>query len=330
MFLKKRSVLRKLLLISCLTCLTFYIYLLKYILSNDSDVSTRIDANNPADQSAWSNKKGGLRKFLDDKDELEMQAKLAIVMFGCNRAKYMLRSLEQLFRIRNMTRTRFKRIYNVSSTFHAKYVNLPLIVSMDCHHFATLSALYPLVRNNQISKVYDFSEISNYIKEKHSNVPNHLRAYYRLSKNYQLAFTKIFRDYPNLEQLIVVEDDLDYSDDFLEYFISFSQILMKDESLFCVCAWNDNGSDELLNRDIDSDLLRRTDFFPGLGWLLSKSIWQTELESNWPAAYWDDWIRGQMNGRTCIQPLVSRSETFGRKGASNGQFFDMSLQRIHV
>jgi alpha-1,3-mannosyl-glycoprotein beta-1,2-N-acetylglucosaminyltransferase len=29
------------------------------------------------------------------------------------------------------------------------------------------------------------------------------------------------------------------------------------------------------------DLLHRSDFFPGLGWLLTKTIWN-EIKDNWP------------------------------------------------
>ena len=31
-------------------------------------------------------------------------------------------------------------------------------------------------------------------------------------------------------------------------------------------------------------LLHRTDFFPGLGWLLTKKIWN-EIKSNWPKGF---------------------------------------------
>jgi hypothetical protein len=31
-------------------------------------------------------------------------------------------------------------------------------------------------------------------------------------------------------------------------------------------------------------LLHRTDFFPGLGWLLTKTIWN-EIKATWPAGY---------------------------------------------
>lgn len=33
-----------------------------------------------------------------------------------------------------------------------------------------------------------------------------------------------------------------------------------------------------------ADLLYRSDFFPGLGWMLTKSIWD-ELSPKWPKAY---------------------------------------------
>lgn len=45
-------------------------------------------------------------------------------------------------------------------------------------------------------------------------------------------------------------------------------------------------------------------------------------------AYWDEFMRKKTvrRGRACIRPEVSRSHTFGRKGVSNGQFFDSYLR----
>ena len=40
---------------------------------------------------------------------------------------------------------------------------------------------------------------------------------------------------------------------------------------------------DLLN-DTGADVLYRSDFFPGLGWMLSKSTWN-ELSPKWPKAY---------------------------------------------
>ncbi|PKK16558.1 mannosyl (alpha-1,3-)-glycoprotein beta-1,2-N-acetylglucosaminyltransferase [Columba livia] len=80
-----------------------------------------------------------------------------------------------------------------------------------------------------------------------------------------------------------------------------------------------------------AELLYRTDFFPGLGWLLLDELWD-ELEPKWPAAFWDDWMRQpeQRRGRACVRPEVSRTVTFGRKGVSHGQFFDQYLKFIKL
>lgn len=66
--------------------------------------------------------------------------------------------------------------------------------------------------------------------------------------------------------------------------------------------------------------LFRSDFFPGLGWMLTRTLWE-ELGPTWPGAYWDDWLRhpNQRKNRGCIRPEVSRSYTFGEMGTSNSQ-----------
>ena len=48
-----------------------------------------------------------------------------------------------------------------------------------------------------------------------------------------------------------------------------------------VSSWNDNGQDRFVS---DPELLYRSHFFPGLGWMLSASLW-SELKPKWPKAY---------------------------------------------
>lgn len=111
-------------------------------------------------------------------------------------------------------------------------------------------------------------------------------------------------------------DDLDISPDFFEYFLGLYPLLKKDTSLWCISAWNDNGKGGLVEEK-KSDVLYRTDFFPGLGWMMTKDLW-LELCSKWPKSYWDDWIRQpqQRKGRACIRPEISRTRTFGKIGVS--------------
>lgn len=79
-----------------------------------------------------------------------------------------------------------------------------------------------------------------------------------------------------------VADDLDVSPDLFEYFLGTYPILRRDKSLWCVSAWNDNGKTGLVDESAP-ELLYRTDFFPGLGWMLTKDVW-AELAVKWPAS----------------------------------------------
>ena len=80
--------------------------------------------------------------------------------------------------------------------------------------------------------------------------------------------------------IIFLLDDLDIAPDFYTYFSSTHFLLRKDPSLWCVSAWNDNGKANLVDTGA-SELLYRSDFFPGLGWMITRDLWD-ELEPKWP------------------------------------------------
>lgn len=50
-------------------------------------------------------------------------------------------------------------------------------------------------------------------------------------------------------------------------------------SLYCVSAWNDQGYEHTASRP---DVLYRIDWMPGLGWMLKRSLYKDQLESEWP------------------------------------------------
>lgn len=77
-------------------------------------------------------------------------------------------------------------------------------------------------------------------------------------------------------------DDLNVSPDFFEYFLGTHSLLRDDPSLWCVSAWNDNGKSNNID-ETNAELLYRTDFFPGLGWMLKRELWN-ELAVKWPKA----------------------------------------------
>ena len=132
----------------------------------------------------------------------------------------------------------------------------------------------------------------------------------------------------NYDYAIVVEDDIEIAPDFFQYMQATLPLMEEDAMLWCVSAWNDNGKEQAIDSS-RNDLFYRTDFFPGLGWMLSQELWK-ELEPIWPQSYWDDWMRGAKvrKGRSCIRPEVSRTHTFGKVGVSKGQYYEQHLEHI--
>jgi len=118
--------------------------------------------------------------------------------------------------------------------------------------------------------------------------------------------------------------------DFFDYFLAMRKLLETDDTLYCVSAWNDNGKENYVDPSA-IDLLYRSDFFPGLGWMMTRKLWN-EIGHNWPKGFWDDWMRApaQRKGRACIRPEISRTKTFGRIGVSHGQFYDQYLKFIKL
>ncbi|XP_014212920.1 alpha-1,3-mannosyl-glycoprotein 2-beta-N-acetylglucosaminyltransferase [Copidosoma floridanum] len=199
----------------------------------------------------------------------------------------------------------------------------PIIVSHDCNHRDTSDVIKRYDKEIIYMQQPDQSEIEiPPIEKKFSG-------YFKIARHYGWALNQTFFKF-NFEAAIVVEDDLDISPDFYEYFLSTYPLLKEDPSLWCISAWNDNGKSSLI--DLASPhLLYRTDFFPGLGWMLTQKLW-FELSHKWPKSYWDDWIRQpeQRQNRACIRPEISRTRTFGKFGVSNGLFFEKHLKFIEL
>ena len=142
--------------------------------------------------------------------------------------------------------------------------------------------------------------------------------YFKLADHFKAALDDVFLKDSQAKRVIIVEEDLQISPDFFEFFAGTMKLLDEDPNLLAVSAWNDNGFKRFVK---DNKQLYRSDFFPGLGWMLTKSMWQ-ELSVKWPQAYWDDWLREpkQRKGRHIIRPEVSRTFHFGAHGVSNAQY----------
>ncbi|KFZ47119.1 Alpha-1,3-mannosyl-glycoprotein 2-beta-N-acetylglucosaminyltransferase [Antrostomus carolinensis] len=199
----------------------------------------------------------------------------------------------------------------------------PVIVSQDCGHLETARVIASYGDSVSHIQQPDLSDIP--VPSEHRK----FQGYYKIARHYRWALGQMFHHF-HYRAVIVVEDDLEIAPDFFEYFQAAFPLLLTDRSLWCVSAWNDNGKEQMIDLT-RADLLYRTDFFPGLGWLLLAELWD-ELEPKWPKAFWDDWMRQpeQRRDRSCVRPEISRTMTFGRKGVSHGQFFDQYLKFIKL
>ncbi|XP_017003370.2 alpha-1,3-mannosyl-glycoprotein 2-beta-N-acetylglucosaminyltransferase [Drosophila takahashii] len=198
----------------------------------------------------------------------------------------------------------------------------PIIVSQDCGDEPTKEVILSYGQQVTLIEQPDLSDITVLPKEKK------FKGYYKIARHYGWALNTTFG--VGFEFVIIVEDDLNVAPDFFEYFLGTHKLLKQDSSLWCVSAWNDNGKAAVVDA-AQPELLYRTDFFPGLGWMLTKDLWG-ELSVKWPKSFWDDWIRhpAQRKDRVCIRPEISRTRTFGKIGVSNGLFFDKYLKHIKL
>ncbi|NXL17605.1 MGAT1 acetylglucosaminyltransferase, partial [Setophaga kirtlandii] len=237
-------------------------------------------------------------------DEDEESPVIPVLVLACDRSSVR-RCLDKILRYRPSAR------------------RFPVIVSQDCGHaetaavIASYGAAVAHIRQPELADVP--------VPPEHRK----FQGYYKISRHYRWALGQVFRTF-RYRAAIVVEDDLEVAPDFFEYFQAVLPLLEEDRSLWCASAWNDNGKEGLVD-PAKAELLYRTDFFPGLGWLLLAELWD-ELEPKWPPAFWDDWMRQpeQRRGRACVRPEVSRTMTFGRKGVSHGQFYDQYLKFIKL
>ena len=143
---------------------------------------------------------------------------------------------------------------------------------------------------------------------------------------------------PLPQRVIILEEDIEIAKDFFSLMNATADLLDLDDTLLAISGFNDNGNEQIVS---DRNRLVRSDFFPGLGWMMSRNVWDdpashpgTGLKNNWaPNGFWDDWLRESSirRGRQVIRPEVSRSFHFGNvDGASAGNEIAQSLHKIKL
>jgi hypothetical protein len=99
------------------------------------------------------------------------------------------------------------------------------------------------------------------------------------------------------DYLILIESDLVVSRDVIDYFLKVAPFLngqSSEEDPLCASAWNDNGFEYF---GLNETRLLRTDYFPGLGWMVHRSTWMNYWRTEWPHGLigawtpFDHWLR---------------------------------------
>lgn len=241
-------------------------------------------------------------KVVESTSPLGSPVVAAVVVMTCNRADYLERTLESILKYHNPTTGKF-----------------PLFISQDGSNKVVQEKAqsYP-----QFLYMQHIEAAAPKLERQGENI-----AYYRIAEHYKWALTQLF-DVVDFPRVIILEDDMELAPDFFEYFEASADLLDTDESILAISSWNDNGQNQFVQ---DPALLYRSDFFPGLGWMLKKELWN-ELRPKWPKAYWDDWLRLKENrkGRQSIRPEICRTFNFGEQGSSGGQFFNEYLASIRL
>jgi len=237
---------------------------------------------------------------------------IGVVVISCKRPRYLERAMSSFLKWRR----------------DSAQAQFPIVISQDGDD----AAMTDMVESKYVATGLAFhirhkhEASAQKIAQQHRNVPSAL-GYVRIAQHYGFAMKTMFDDF-GFRQVIFLEEDMEVAPDFFSYFSATLPLLRTDGDLFCVSAWNDIGAKSLAE---DPRAIFRTDFFPGLGWMMYKSMW-AEVRDRWAEAFWDEFMRRPdvRRGRHCIRPEVSRTMTFGEEGTSAGQFFKEHLSLIKL
>ncbi|KAJ1362169.1 hypothetical protein KIN20_021605 [Parelaphostrongylus tenuis] len=270
-----------------------FIYTYSYFFGHLRSASVEDHIINDMDGSIISRLKVSLNESDVEKDDSFVSA---VLVMAAKRDKALQNHLEQLVRLRPSSK------------------KFPIIISQDGSNFSVSRVASHFVQS--------YNNVS-YMHHKGDDEPRALsKNYAYIAEHYHWALDKLFNE-TKYDFVIITEDDLDIANDFFSYFEWGKQVLVADQTVWCISAWNDNGLPSLVNSDSAAKIWR-TDFFPGLGWMLTRELWM-ELSPKFPKIYWDDWMRTKevRGDRSCLRPEMSRTAhnmKLAGKGSSGGLY----------
>ncbi|XP_035677414.1 protein O-linked-mannose beta-1,2-N-acetylglucosaminyltransferase 1-like [Branchiostoma floridae] len=129
------------------------------------------------------------------------------------------------------------------------------------------------------------------------------------------AMARVFETFKDSKYAIFIDEGFRARPGFLRYFGQTLSLLDQDDSVFSVSAWNHNGFEGLSQ---DPSLVYRTEDFPATGWVVRRSVWESEVRGKEAACCmvfpWHSWFGGDLKGREVLVPDVSRVEYIVREG----------------
>ena len=243
-----------------------------------------------------------------------------LVIFTCSRADYLRQTLNDVLK------------YIPSDC----RMGCPVIVSQDGHNTAVQQVIADFqtqfLERKGIAVVH--LEHKSALRRGNKAASSSMSSYQALAIHYGWALRQVFDGHavasktaPPPQRVLILEEDLHIAPDFFDYFLAMTPILEADSSLLTVSAFNDNGFQGAV---ADRSRVLRSDFFPGLGWMMTRHLWTNELQLKWPSGWWDDWLRdpAQRQGRHILRPEVSRTFHFGTQGGASGNQFGSKLSQV--
>ena len=241
-----------------------------------------------------------LYSMCDKVSEVNKFDKIAILINCMDRVEVFNKSLDTLTKVHNIDK--ISQVFIIQDGFNENVSNL----------------------------VSSYSDKLNVIHIQHQQEKRELKTNYELiAKHFKYALNTVFAA-SSVEYVIILEDDLFYSPDLLDYFVFMIDYLENGNKTFCISAWNDNGSTKVTS---NKNTVRQTSFFPGLGWMINRKTWNGFLKKYWPNKDWDWFIRRIMftNDWNCYYPEISRTfhaginGTFMSDGLHNAYFKNQNL-----
>ncbi|XP_018023034.1 protein O-linked-mannose beta-1,2-N-acetylglucosaminyltransferase 1-like [Hyalella azteca] len=139
-----------------------------------------------------------------------------------------------------------------------------------------------------------------------------------LNAHFKFSLFTAFSTFSNASKVIILEDDLIVSPDFISYFHQTAWLLDADATLYVVNSFSLNSFPTVA---VDVTRVRRSQMFPQFGWMVTRDYAQ-EILHFWvdnSDASWDwDWrlhAESVRRGRHALVPEVSRSFHSGSSGA---------------